>query len=195
MKIKCGPGNGKGLTKEDLKQQMQDVKKQDEAAKKSYEKDEEDAQKKPEKDGKAEEDDPTKRLSKGKSCQCGFTSVTFNQAANGCFIPDGECNVCGSTKIGAAIQGIGFEYVYNDAAKKEFPKFVVRKKGAEWKDPKKQFQCKEGYVVNGVWTSAEKDVEASAEGGKKVKRDQYYLSITCRKAEYSEEEEERAERK
>ena len=37
--------------------------------------------------------------------------------------------------------------------------------------------------MNGVWTSAEKDQEAAGK-----KRDMYYLSITCRKAEYTDEE-------
>jgi len=173
MKIKCGPGDGKGG------ESSQEVQKKDEESKQKYNKDEVDAQKSSSKGA----DDPTKCLSKGKSCSCGFQSITFSQGSDGCFVPGGKCNTCGSSNIGTAVQAVGFDYVFNDQEKKELPKFVVRKNGSKWKEPRKQFQCKEGYVVNGVWTSAEKDQEAAGK-----KRDMYYLSITCRKAEYTDEE-------
>jgi len=175
MKIKCGPGDGKSGG-----ESSQEVQKKDEESKQKYKKDEVDAQKS---DSSKGADDPTKCLSKGKSCTCGFQSITFNQESDGCFVPGGKCNTCGSSDIGTAIQAVGFDYVFNDQEKKELPKFEVRKNGGKWKEPNKQFQCKEGYVVNGVWTSAEKDQDVSGK-----KRDMYYLSITCRKAEYTDEE-------
>jgi len=197
MKIKCGPGKGVPDTAEEEKEKMEEARKKEEAAKKAYEKDEQGVvPPTPSSDSTSTaptNTDPTKCMARGKSCECGFTSLTFVEQKDNCFVPQGDCNECGSASISTAVQAVGFDYVYNDAVAKELPKFAVRKLGGTWTDPVKQFQCKDGYIVNGVWLSADKD--KLTDGPDKKKRDQYFLSITCRKSSYSPAEKEQPNKK